>query len=110
MHPISRSAGSSSGRAPRHAHLTRLSRALYEGKQLAGRRRRLGIPLVLTGALAISVGCLRGDVLLSRTTLVLRLLWVALLLPFLRVLYLEWRNDRLTESLRARIVVADDNE
>ena len=108
MHPLYRSADSSSVRAPHHANLTRLSSAVYTGKKLAALRRRLGIPLVLTGALAIVVGCWRGDVPLPRAALVLGLLWVALLLPFIRVLYLEWRNDHIIESLRARLHVADD--
>lgn len=109
MHPSNSSAPGSADKPERQANLTRLSSAVYHGKRLASFRRLLGIPLVFTGAIVIVLGCW-SELPVERTGKVFAWVWLGLLLPMLRVLYLEWQNNRLTESLRARVFTADDSD
>lgn len=93
----------------RRRTLFALARASHDGKRLAALRRGLGALLVATGAPAIGLGCVQGSSLGWRFG-ALALLWLAMLLPMARVLWMESRNARLAEGLRVLAVMDDDDD
>jgi hypothetical protein len=86
--------------------LSDLARATYAGKRLASYRRVLGALLVTVGAPVIALNSSTSPAIRHAIT-ILALVWLALVLPMVRLLCTEWQNNRLTEHLRV-LVYTDD--
>lgn len=92
----------------RQRTLYALARAGHDARRLAARRRVLGALLVTTGAPLIVLGCLRVSPL-GWTEVGLASLWLATALPMIRVLALESTMARRAASLRAAVLLDDED-
>ena len=91
---------------PSPSNLSALFRATHEGRSLASFRRIIGALLIVIGAPLIVLGQFPNSTTQRAVTL-LALLWLFLVLPMVRVLCMEWQNNRLIERLRV-LVDTDD--
>ena len=84
----------------RQRRLSELVRAAYAGKRLAALRRGLTAALVLVGAPVIVLGR-TSEGTTRRVLTVLGVIWLAMVLPMIRLLCAEWRNRRIMDDLQA---------
>jgi hypothetical protein len=80
----------------------RLNQAAYDVKRLASFRRVLGITLVVVQT-PVLVFSRSTDPTVKRLLVALAIIWLALVLPMMRVLFVEWHNRLLLERLTARV-------
>ena len=83
-------------------NLAELLRATYDGKRLASFRRVLTALLIATGT-PVLVLSRSSEPAIRHLLMILTLVWLALLLPTVRLLCTEWQNQRLTERLQALV-------
>jgi hypothetical protein len=88
--------------ADRQASLSDLNRATYEANRLASFRRVLGAFLIILGAPVMALGQSASPTLRHALT-ILALSWLALVVPMVRLLYLEWHKRRLADNLGALV-------
>ena len=81
---------------------SQLWRARYDGNRLSVFRRRLTAILIATGT-PVVVFERSGDPGIRRLLTILAIVWLAMFLPMIRLLCLEWQNRRLIESLQALV-------
>ena len=81
---------------------SQLLRARYDGTRLAAFRRRLTAILVATGT-PVVVFERSGDPGIRRLLTILAVVWLAMFLPMIRLLFQEWQNHRLIESLQVLV-------
>jgi hypothetical protein len=86
----------------RELDLRRLHGAVYAGRRLARRRRVLGALLIIIGT-PVVVLIRSTDPTVRHTLMGLALAWLALIVPMAGLLWVEWRNGRRADELRARI-------
>ena len=80
--------------------LPQVMRAAQEGRRLASFRRAFCVALVIT-SVPIAVLGRAGYPRMKQILADLSVVWLAMFLPMLRLLYLEWRNRRMVRALRA---------
>jgi hypothetical protein len=78
----------------------RINQAIYDAKRLASFRLALGTMLIGLGAPVLILGR-STDPRIRSTLAILSILWLMLLLPMVRLLFVESRNRRLLTNLRA---------
>jgi hypothetical protein len=88
--------------ADRQTDQWRLNEAIYEAKRVASFRRALGGVLMVLGT-PVVIFSRSTDPTIKHALTILAFVWVALVLPMVRLLFLEWHNRRRTDDLRGLV-------
>jgi hypothetical protein len=102
MHQAESHSPTSQDNEERQRNLSELLHATSEGKKLASFRRVLGTLLVITAA-PVMVLSRSADPTIRRALTILALVWLAMVLPMVRLLCVEWQNRRVVDRLHTSV-------